>query len=59
MKKENFSKLILIIAIVADLAIFGSLIISNINLKEEIAYLKNENKDIQDKILAQNGDIKI
>lgn len=58
MKKENFSKLILIIAIVADLAIFGSLIISNINLKEEIAYLKNENKDMQDKILALNGDIK-
>ena len=58
MKKDNLIKLILIIAIVADLAIFGSLIISNINLKEEIAYLKNENKDMQDKILALNGDIK-
>ena len=58
MKKENLMKLFLIIAIIADLAIFGSLILSNMKLKDEIAYLKNENKDIQDKLLAQSGDIK-
>lgn len=58
MKKENITKLLLIIAIIVDIAIFGSLIISNVKLKDEIAYLKNENKDIQDKILAQNDSIK-
>lgn len=58
MKKENLTKLFLIIAIIADLVIFGSLILSNMKLKDEIAYLKNENKDIQDKILALNGDVK-
>lgn len=58
MKKENVTRLFLIIALVVDLAIFGSLIISNVKLKEEIAYLKNESKDMQDKILAQNDNIK-
>lgn len=51
-------RIVLIIAIIADLAIFGSLIISNVKLKEEIAYLKNENKDMQDKMLSQNDNIK-
>lgn len=58
MKKENITKLFLIIAIIVDLAIFVSLIISNVKLKDEIAYLKNENKDMQDSILAQNNSIK-
>ncbi|MBP3596530.1 MAG: hypothetical protein J6J60_08815 [Clostridia bacterium] len=55
MKKE---KVALVVAFIIDIVIFGSLIISNLNLKEEIAYLKNESKDMQDKILAQNDNIK-
>ena len=55
MKKE---KIVLVIALIIDIVIFGSLIISNVKLKNEIAYLKNENKDMQDKILAQNDNIK-
>lgn len=55
MKKE---KIVLVIALIIDIVIFGSLIISNVKLKDEIAYLKNENKDMQDKILAQNDNIK-
>lgn len=58
MNKEKVEKIILVIAFVLDIIIFGSLIISNVKLKDEIAYLKNENKDIQDKILAQNDGIK-
>lgn len=55
MKKE---KIVIVIALIIDIIIFGSLIISNIKLKDEIAFLKNENKDMQDKILAQNDNIK-
>ena len=55
MKKE---KIVLVIALIIDIVIFGILIISNVKLKNEIAYLKNENKDMQDKILAQNDNIK-
>lgn len=59
MKKDNLTKTILIIALIVDISIFGCLIISNIKLKKEISYLKNENKDMQDKVLAQNDHIQI
>ncbi len=57
MNKEKMLKIIIIIAIIVDLIIFGSLLYSNYNLKKEISYLKYSYKELQDNVSEQGGNI--
>lgn len=57
MKKEKIIKIIVVIALAIDLIIFGSLLYSNNKLKQEIAYLQNNYKELQNSVSVQRGDI--
>lgn len=57
MNKEKIFKIIVIIAIIIDLIIFGSLLYNNHQFKKEIAYLKYDYKELQDSVLTQGENI--
>lgn len=57
MNKEKGLKIIVVLAIIIDLITFGSLIYSNNRLKQEIAYLKYDYKELQDGVLQQKENI--
>lgn len=57
MNKEKVLKIIIIIAVIIVLIILGSLIYRNNKLKQEIDYLKYDNKDLQNKVLSQEEKI--
>lgn len=57
MKKEKVIKIIVVIALVIDLIIFGSLLYSNKKLKKEISYLKNNYKELQNSVSVQEVNI--
>lgn len=57
MNKEKILKIIVAIAIIIDLIIFGSLLYNNKQLKKEIAYLKYNYKELQDSVSAQRENV--
>lgn len=57
MNKEKRLKVIVIIAVIIDLIIFGSLLYRNNTLKQEIAQLKYDYKELQNSVLQQEENI--
>lgn len=57
MNKEKWLKIIIVIAVILDLIIFGSLLYRNNRLKQEIANLKYNYKELQDSVLQQESNI--
>ena len=57
MKDEKMYKIIIAIAVIIDLIIFGSLIYSNRNLKNEVNALSKKNLDLESSLEKQGGQI--
>lgn len=57
MNKEKYLKIIVVISVIVDLIIFGSLLYRNNRLKQEIANLKYDYKELQDSIFSQKQNI--
>lgn len=57
MNKEKWLKIIIVIAVIIDLIVFGSLIYRNNRLKQEIANLKYDYKELQNSVLLQEENI--
>lgn len=55
--KEKYLKIIVVISVIVDLIIFGSLLYRNNRLKQEIANLKYDYKELQDSIFSQKQNI--
>lgn len=57
MNKERYLKIIVGMAIIIDLIIFGGLLYSNNRLKQEISNLKHDYKELQNSVLLQKENI--